>query len=100
MIMTSRCSRGDLAWPATGPFAGDHHSVVEDLAAPDTPGFAALERPGQAGGPDRTVGAEHLCLLQVIRTFREEQIRITRMTRQIVEDEVVGWLFEQMHHWC
>src|SRR5664279_6030737 len=100
VVMTSRGSRGDLARTAAGPLAGDHHSMVEDLATPDAPRFTAFEGTGQAGGPDRALDAEHLGLFQVVGTLGEEQVGITRMTRQIVEDERFGWMFEQVHHWC
>ena len=48
------------AWTSARALAGDYHAAVEDLAAPDSPRFAARDGAGQAGQARRAVTAELL----------------------------------------
>src|SRR3954454_23987171 len=66
--------RADLARTSARALAGDDDPVVEDLAAPDTPRLTAVERAGQAGGPDGALAAEGLGLLQPGRALGEPQL--------------------------
>ena len=60
-------SRGRLvlAGSATRPLAGNHHSLEEELTAPDSPGLATLEGAVEAERPDRAVHAQRLGKLHV-----------------------------------
>src|SRR5215211_3686844 len=63
-------SRGDLlAGAAPRSLARDHDAALEDLAAPDTPGLAAVQRARQARVAHRAVGAEALRTLQLGRAL-------------------------------
>jgi hypothetical protein len=59
--------RGDLvlAGSAAGTLAGDHHSLEEELTAPDAPGLPALECSVEAQCLDRAALAEELGVLHV-----------------------------------
>src|SRR3954451_24552627 len=63
-----------LARAAPWALARDHDAAFEDLAAPDTPRLAAVERAGQARRPHRAVGAEGLGELQLGRALGEPQL--------------------------
>src|SRR3954468_6187607 len=71
-----------LARTASRSLAGDYDATFEDLAAPDTPGLAAVERAGQARRPHRAVGAEALRELQLGRALGEPQLRVLDPARQ------------------
>src|SRR3954453_11156758 len=71
-----------LAGTASWSLALDHDAAFEDLAAPDTPGLAAVEGAGQAGRPHRAVGAEALRELQLGRALGEPQLRVLDPARQ------------------
>src|SRR3954453_472421 len=76
-------SCGDLlAGPAPRSLARDHDAALEDLAAPDPPGLAAVQRAGQAGRAHRAVGAEGLGELQLRRALGEPQPRVLDPARQ------------------
>ncbi len=59
----------DLGLPRTPsrPFARHDLAAQEELAAPDSPGLAALNRTSQAGDPCRAAPAECLGVLHVLR---------------------------------
>ena len=71
-----------LGRTATWPLPPDDPAVVEDLAAPDAPGFGALHRAGQASLPQRTGPAACLGQLQFGRPFGEPELRMTGLARQ------------------
>jgi len=54
------CHDGVLARAATRPLCGNNHALDEQLAAPDTPGLAAVLGTREAGLADRTGLAEGL----------------------------------------
>src|SRR3954453_20774593 len=78
-----------LAGPAAGPLAGDPHSLQEQLATPDTPGFTPLEGPGEALGASRAVQAERLGNLDVLRSLGEEQLGVLPTARQLLHVDLV-----------
>src|SRR3954451_21887173 len=63
-----------LPWTASRSLARDHDAAFEDLAAPDAPGLAAVQRAGQARRPHGAVGAEALGTLQLGRALGEPQL--------------------------
>src|SRR4051794_1496483 len=71
-----------LARAAPRSLARDHGAAFEDLAAPDAPGLAAVERAGQARRPHGAVGAEALGDLQLGRALGEPQLRVLDPARQ------------------
>src|ERR1700712_2695380 len=79
--------RGDgrlvLAWTASRALAGDHHSLEEQLTAPDAPGLTPLEGCGQALDPDRAVLAQRLGELHVAGRLGEVQVRVVDPARQL-----------------
>ena len=70
-----------LPRPAPGTLARHHDSAHEQLAAPDTPRLAPLQRAGQAQVAHRAVPAQRLRRLDVGRRLGEEQIRVPQPAR-------------------
>lgn len=62
---------------------GDELAVIEDLAAPNTSGLLPIDCAGQAGQPSRAPGTQSLRKLQVGRRFREPQVGIVDLARQV-----------------
>jgi hypothetical protein len=97
VVGASRCVLGDvtraglgrgdrglvLAGPATRALAGDHHSVEEQLTAPDAPRLTPLEGSGETLGPDRAVPAQGLRELDVAGRLGEVQVRVVDPARQL-----------------
>src|SRR5689334_10566098 len=75
-----------LTRTATGPLARDDHAVVEDLAAPDTPGLGPLQSAREALDAYRAVAAERLGQLQLGRLVREPQVRVEPTARNLAAD--------------
>ena len=57
-------SEAGWAWSAAGTFVSHDGAAFEELAAPDAPGLAPVQCPGQAFGSDRAAAAEVLGALQ------------------------------------
>src|SRR3954454_20851542 len=78
MLTPDRCSRGglDLPRPAPGPLARHHDTGDEQLATPDAPRLVPLQRPGQAGLPDRAGLAQCLRELDVRGKLREPELGV------------------------
>src|SRR6266545_338129 len=89
----------DLARTAAGPLARDDRATLEDLAAPDSPGLAPLDRAGQALDAQRAVPAERLGQFQLGRGVREPQVRVELPTGQVCLnlDAHVEWGQRQTH---
>src|SRR5580704_12445320 len=70
--------RGDIGLDRTAASTLMRHDRAADqqLAAPDTPGLAALERAGQARDPGPASPAHRLRPLHILRRLGEEQLRI------------------------
>src|SRR4051794_39806569 len=87
---SSRCLRGYLVLAGTAAWtlAGDHHSCLEQLSAPDAPGLPALQGAGEALGPDRAAQAEGLGNLDVLRRLGEEQLWALPTARQLLPVDV------------
>jgi hypothetical protein len=73
-----------LAGTTARTLAGDHHSCLEQLSAPDAPGLPALQGAGEALGADRAVQAEGLGNLHVLRRLGEEQLWALSTARQLL----------------
>lgn len=73
---------GVLARPPARAFAGDDRPVDEELAAPDSPRFAALERPVEAGDPQRAVTTQCLGPLHLLRSLGEPEFTVVRAAGQ------------------
>jgi hypothetical protein len=73
-----------LAWSPARPLARDDGSLVEDLAAPDSVWFGAVERAGQAGRAYPAPLAVRLGLLKLGGQFGEPQIAGYEVARQWV----------------
>src|SRR4051794_20305525 len=71
-----------LSGSATGPLAGDHRSLQEQLTAPPSPGLPPLEGSGQTLGAHRAALAQGLGNLDVLRSLGEEQLRVLTPARQ------------------
>src|SRR3954452_21545418 len=71
-----------LAGTTPRTLARDDDPALEDLAAPDTPGLAAVQGGGQTGRSNRALGAEALGTLQLRRALREPQLRVLDPARQ------------------
>jgi len=71
-----------LAGSATWALAGDHHSLKEQLTAPDAPGLTPLECAGEAECLDRALLAQSLGVLHVAGRLGEEQLRVVHSARQ------------------
>src|ERR1700733_5228932 len=78
-----------LAGAPAGALARHDRTAHQQLAAPDTPGLAALERAGQAGDPGPAAPAHGLRGLHVLRRLGEEQLRILH-ARQIQAHRELG----------
>jgi hypothetical protein len=63
-----------LAWSSAGGLVSHDGAAVKDFAAPDTPGFASVQRPGQTSDPDGTAAAELLGLLHFAGGFGKPQV--------------------------
>jgi hypothetical protein len=72
-----------LAGASAWTFVGDELAVIEDLAAPNTSGLLPIDCAGQAGQPSRAPGTQSLRELQVGRRFREPQVGIVDLARQV-----------------
>src|SRR3954462_2808449 len=71
-----------LARTAPRALARDHEAAFEDIAAPDAPGLAAVERAGQARRPHGALGAVGLGLLELCWVLGEPQFRVLDPARQ------------------
>jgi len=89
----------DLPRATPRALAGDDNALIKDLATPDSPGLRSFQCGGKTGHPGRAIGAERFCLFQVTGTFREEQVRIPRVTREVFAenriDERVRFLIDK-----
>jgi len=65
-----------LARTAGTTFTRHNRATHEQLAAPDTPRFAALKRAGQTGGPGPAAPAYGFRLLDTLRRLGEEGLRV------------------------
>jgi hypothetical protein len=74
----------DVIFPrtATRPLARQHHSPVQDLPAPHTPRFGALQCGRQAGPANRASRAQRLGAFQIGRTLGEPQVGVCGVARQ------------------
>jgi hypothetical protein len=71
-----------LAGSTSGPLAGDHYSLEEELTTPDAPGLTPFECAGEAKSLDRAFLAQGLGVLHVAGQLGEEQLRVVDPTRQ------------------
>ena len=61
----------------------DELAAVEDLAAPHASGLSTIDRAGQADHPSWASGTQGLRELQIRRCFREPQVGIVHLARQL-----------------
>jgi hypothetical protein len=80
----------DLAGTTPWTLAWDDDAPNEHLSAPNTPGLLALDRAGQALGPDGAVDTKRLRVLDVLGTLGEEQLRVIATARKLVPEELEG----------
>src|SRR5699024_9564804 len=84
-----------LAGAAAGPLAGTDHSLLEELAAPDTPRLTALEGAFEAGGPEGAVQAERLGVLDAGRGLGEPDLRLLALAGRHCP---YGWVAGHRRH--
>jgi hypothetical protein len=96
VTLRSRGSGGLLVLARTPArtLAGDHHSLEEQLSAPDAPGLTPLQGSGEADVPHGALLAQRLGVLDVGRRLGEPQVRVVDSSGKQLVGHRVGPVVE------